>query len=200
MYWQLHKFFEHVASLKYFGTKVINQTRLFNNQQTKEYVMFCWPYISIYSCNETNLMNYLSSFYSVTIPLHVSGLLLGYHQEATMYICNNWYVLYVSVDCRRASWWWASSSPKHVEAQGLNKIKINSASSCFIARTNETVSQWIPLILQTCLHASNAIGIYQDTLHVLLYTYIANVGKVYTPENAAFQGKKITFTRQWRAF
>jgi hypothetical protein len=31
----------------------------------------------IYECNETNLMHYLSSVYSVTIPLHVSGLLVA---------------------------------------------------------------------------------------------------------------------------
>jgi hypothetical protein len=40
-------------------------------------------------------MHYLSSVYSVTIPSHVSGLLVAQHQEVTMYICNNWYVLYV---------------------------------------------------------------------------------------------------------
>jgi hypothetical protein len=56
----------------------------------------------IYTCNETNLMHYLSSVYSVTIPLHVSGLLVAHHQEVAMYICDNWYVLYVLVDCRLA--------------------------------------------------------------------------------------------------
>jgi hypothetical protein len=44
-------------------------------------------------------MHYLSSVYSVTIPLHVSGLLVAHHQEVTMYICDNWYVL---VNCQRA--------------------------------------------------------------------------------------------------
>jgi hypothetical protein len=39
-------------------------------------------------------MHYLSSVYSVAIPLHVSGLLLVQHQEVTMYICSNWYMLY----------------------------------------------------------------------------------------------------------
>jgi hypothetical protein len=52
--------------------------------------MWCWPCISIYACNETNLMHYLSSVYSVTIPLHVSGLLVAHHQEVTMYIYKNW--------------------------------------------------------------------------------------------------------------
>jgi hypothetical protein len=40
--------------------------------------MFCWPCISIYGCNGTNLMYYLSSVYSVTIPLHVAGLLVPF--------------------------------------------------------------------------------------------------------------------------
>jgi hypothetical protein len=42
-------------------------------------------------------------FFSVTIPLHVSGLLVVHHQEVTTYTrCYKWYVLYVSVDCRWA--------------------------------------------------------------------------------------------------
>jgi hypothetical protein len=43
-------------------------------------------------------MHYLPSVYSVTIPLHVSGLPVAHHQEVTMYVCNNWCVLYVLVD------------------------------------------------------------------------------------------------------
>jgi hypothetical protein len=45
-------------------------------------------------------MHYLSSVYSVTIPLHVSGLLVAHHQEVTMYIYNKWYVLHILVDCQ----------------------------------------------------------------------------------------------------
>jgi hypothetical protein len=45
-------------------------------------------------------MHYLSSVYSVTTPLHVWGLLVAHHQEVTMYICDNLYVLYVVVDCQ----------------------------------------------------------------------------------------------------
>jgi hypothetical protein len=37
-------------------------------------------------CIETNLMHYLSSVYSVTILLHVSGLLVAHHQEVTMHM------------------------------------------------------------------------------------------------------------------
>jgi hypothetical protein len=43
-------------------------------------------------------MHHLSSVYSVTIPLHVSGLLVAHHQEVTVYVCEIWYVLYVLVD------------------------------------------------------------------------------------------------------
>jgi hypothetical protein len=64
--------------------------------------MFCWPCISIYACNETNLLHYLSSVYSVTIPLHVSGLLVAHHQEVAMYLCKKLYVLYDLVDCQLA--------------------------------------------------------------------------------------------------
>jgi hypothetical protein len=49
--------------------------------------------------NETNLMHYLSSVYSVTLLLHVSGLLVAHYQVVTMYMCNNWNVLNVLVDC-----------------------------------------------------------------------------------------------------
>jgi hypothetical protein len=51
-------------------------------------------------------MHYLSPVYSVTIPLHVSGLLVAHHQEVTMNMCNKWYVLYVLVDFQLAR-------PKH---------------------------------------------------------------------------------------
>jgi hypothetical protein len=50
-------------------------------------------YTTCVACNETNLMHYLSSVYSVTTPLHVSGLLVAHQQEVAMYICDNWYVL-----------------------------------------------------------------------------------------------------------
>jgi hypothetical protein len=70
--------------------------------------MFCWLCISKYACNETNLMHYLSSLYWVITPVHVLGLVVAHHQEEAMYICDNWYALYVLVDCRRAwmEWNW----------------------------------------------------------------------------------------------
>jgi hypothetical protein len=48
-------------------------------------------------------MHCLSSVYSVTIPLHVLGLLVAHHQEVTMYICDSWYVLYVLVNYWRVT-------------------------------------------------------------------------------------------------
>jgi hypothetical protein len=71
------------------------------NNYCNIYMMFCLPCISIQACNETNFMHYLSSVYSITITLHVSGLLVAHHQQVTMYTCDNWYVLYL-VDCRWA--------------------------------------------------------------------------------------------------
>jgi hypothetical protein len=65
--------------------------------------MFCSPCISKYTRNEINLMHYLSSVYCVTTPLQVSGLLVAHHQEIAMYICDNWYVLYVFIDCRQSA-------------------------------------------------------------------------------------------------
>jgi hypothetical protein len=59
-----------------------------------------------YSCNKTNLMQNLSSVYSVTTSLHVLGLLVAHHREVAMSIRDNWYVLYVLVDCR---WAWMES-------------------------------------------------------------------------------------------
>jgi hypothetical protein len=57
-------------------------------------VMFSWPCISIYACNETNLMHYLSVVYSVIIPLHISGLLVAHHQEVTIYLSLLFIVIY----------------------------------------------------------------------------------------------------------
>jgi hypothetical protein len=69
------------------------------------------------ACNETNLIHYLSSVYSVTIPLHVSGFLVAHHQEVTMYICNNWYVLYVLDDWPLAWLGWDQAHPNQASVQ-----------------------------------------------------------------------------------
>jgi hypothetical protein len=99
--------------------------------------MFCWTYsISIYACNETNLMHYLSSVYSVTIPLHVLGLLVGHHQEVTMYICNNWYVLYVLVDCWQA--WYFSWQQANQACQQSTK----TYSTYQLLHVHITTSWW----------------------------------------------------------
>jgi hypothetical protein len=84
--------------LNYYMAQTVRWT-VRRRQQNSFFLMSCWPYsISIYACNQTNLMHCLSSVYSVTIPLHVSGLLVANHQEVTMYICDSWYVLYGLVD------------------------------------------------------------------------------------------------------
>jgi hypothetical protein len=64
------------------------------------------PIVCALACNETTLMHHLSSVYSVTIPLHVSVSLVTHHQEVTKYICNQWYVLHVLVDCQMAWLGW----------------------------------------------------------------------------------------------
>jgi hypothetical protein len=69
----------------------------------------CYRISHMDACNETNLMHYLSSVYSVTLPLHASDLLVSHHQEVAMYICNKWYVLYVLVDCQLAGLRWSQS-------------------------------------------------------------------------------------------
>jgi hypothetical protein len=78
--------------------------------------MFCWPCISIYARNETNLTHYWSSVYSVTILLRVSGLLVALHQELTTYICICTY-----------TWW----NPK---CSGLTAVKIIKLTTRSIGR------------------------------------------------------------------
>jgi hypothetical protein len=80
-----------------------------------QYQCCMWVELYLHVCNEADL-------YSVITPLHVSGLLVA-HQEAAMYKCDSWCVLYVLVDCRwawmdlshlysAASWWWAIKKVK----------------------------------------------------------------------------------------
>jgi hypothetical protein len=54
-----------------------------------------------YACNETKLMHYLSLVSSVTVSLHVSGLLVAHHKVA-MFIRNNLVRVVHLFDCRRA--------------------------------------------------------------------------------------------------
>jgi hypothetical protein len=85
--------------------KIINNNIIMNTlyRNILLYFMLFWPYISIYACNETTLVYYLSAVYFVTTLPHVSGLLVAQHQKVTMYMCNNkWYVLYFLVDCQLA--------------------------------------------------------------------------------------------------
>jgi hypothetical protein len=57
----------------------------------------CQNYYCVYASHGTNLMHYVPSVYSDTVPLHVSGWLIAHHQEVTIHICNKWYVMYVPV-------------------------------------------------------------------------------------------------------
>jgi hypothetical protein len=68
-----------------------------------------WLCISIYVCNKTNLMHYLSSDYWVAIILHVLVLLDDHHQEVTMYN------IYVSIGTLLPPDDGKLASPKHVE-------------------------------------------------------------------------------------
>jgi hypothetical protein len=79
-------------------TKLVNRMLVLHPRWSAASVQ----YDDKYPCNETNLTYYLSSVYSFTITLHVSSLLIVHHQEVTMYICDNWYVLYVLADCQLA--------------------------------------------------------------------------------------------------
>jgi hypothetical protein len=108
-----------------------------------------WDWLK-YACNEINLTHYLSSVYSVTIPLRFSDMLAAHHQEVVMYICDKRYVLsagLVENQFRRQSTKTYNTicriytllplddgqlvSPKHVEVEWLNKLKIKSARIWF---------------------------------------------------------------------
>jgi hypothetical protein len=56
--------------------KLWKQEQQERQKETKVNIRKHWE---IDACNETNLMHHLSSVYSVTITLHVSGLLLAPH-------------------------------------------------------------------------------------------------------------------------
>jgi hypothetical protein len=101
--------------------------------------MFCWPCISIYACNETNLMLCLSSVYSVTIPraspcfglasspsswgnsvyvqrivcvAHFSLLSVGlvsWVNVTSTYAYNTYQLSHIFIV---TSWWWANSKPE----------------------------------------------------------------------------------------
>jgi hypothetical protein len=76
---------------------------------------------------------FLSSVYAVTIPLHVSDLLVARHQEVTMYTCNNWYVLYVHQ---------AGFIHAYIEMHGQQNIKLNFYSPSPL---------FIPSLLSVCM-------------------------------------------------
>jgi hypothetical protein len=81
-------------------------------------------------------MHYLSSVYSVTIPLQVSGLLVAHHQEVTMYICNKWYVHQVGFITR--IYRDARSTKLKIILYGLNVLQM--ASNVTRARSLHTLA------------------------------------------------------------
>jgi hypothetical protein len=141
--------FENFAEIKIAGQKLLQvcrtecnlnlsntfglrHVRTDGHDETDAWFLFLKNWSVTCACNKTNLMYYLSSVYSVTTPLHVSGLLVALHQKVTVYICDNLYAWYVLVDCRQVrwqsnktyytyqfsriiivtSWWWATSKPE----------------------------------------------------------------------------------------
>jgi hypothetical protein len=88
---------------------------------------------SVFAYNETNLMHYLSSVYSVTIPLHDCQLAWlrsiptrpadSRLRRTTRTNCCI-YALLPHNDGQLAS-------PKHIELYGMIKPKVNSASAWF---------------------------------------------------------------------
>jgi hypothetical protein len=70
--------------------------------------------------------------------LHVSGLLVAHHQEVTIYVCNNWYVLY-TVDPRVRPTW-------HTNNLGYDQ------TSSFDFRPKSWVTTRMPVKAKTCIH------------------------------------------------
>jgi hypothetical protein len=70
-----------------------------------DFFMFCWPYSSIYACNETNPIHCLSSVYSATIQQlsTVCGPADSRLRRTTRANCH----IYIAT-----SWWWATSKPE----------------------------------------------------------------------------------------
>jgi hypothetical protein len=97
---------------------------------SSKFLKFCWPCISKYACNETNLMHSLSSFYLVTITLRVSGLPVAYYQEVAICICDNWYVLYALVECRRD------------RQSQLSLYRETCKDICIVLTLSETANWW----------------------------------------------------------
>jgi hypothetical protein len=109
------------------------QTTATTQLDLKAKYITCHPYthttflynISSIKCSETNLMHHLSSVYSVTIPLHVSGW-MTHRQLIKTYSVYRLSHIYIFT-----SWWCATSKPKACRGIVLNKLRISGASSWF---------------------------------------------------------------------
>jgi hypothetical protein len=76
--------------------------------------------------NETNLTHYLCSVYSVTIFLHVSGLLVAHHEEVILYIWDKWYVVCLCRLSAGPDWNGKSSIPPRPANCRLRRTKRNN--------------------------------------------------------------------------
>jgi len=71
----------------------------FSGKYTECFFMFCWPCISIYPCNENQLVTLfiLSLFHQLTSTCF--GHICSPSSGGILYIYNNWYALCFLVDC-----------------------------------------------------------------------------------------------------
>jgi hypothetical protein len=102
--------------------------------------MFCWTCVSICACNGTNLMQYLSVFYSVPFhptppPAWQSTKTYNTYQSSHIYIVT--------------SWWWATSKPETCRIMVTESTEGSCASSWF--HCTQT------LLLCTCTHVSKCL-------------------------------------------
>jgi len=107
-------------------------------------MLWCWVYQSVYVM-KINLMHYLSSFYFVNQPLHVSGIFVARHQEVDCLLAmanrqstkkhNTNQLLYIykySIPPDDG----LQICPKYIEVDWRNKLSINSAWSWFLLQRN----------------------------------------------------------------
>jgi len=121
--------------------------------------MFYWPCISIYLCNK----NQLDALFILSLFSQSTSTCFRYicspSSGGILYLYSKWYVLCCTVDCLLAGLGWDANKqstvqhntyhllciysippddglqicPKHVEFNWRNKLRINSASSCFLS-------------------------------------------------------------------
>ena len=94
------------------------------------FFMFCWPYISMCTCNENHLYAlFIPCFFFTSVNLYMFRTYLWpIIGRYTVYIYNTYQLLYIySVPPDDGP----QICPKHVEVDWRNKLRINSVSSWF---------------------------------------------------------------------